>query len=414
MPDEYATTHITLEDAASHRTGMPRHDLSYGQPNATIRDLVRNLRNLPMTAEIRTKWQYCNMMFMTLAYVIETLTDMWLGDFLRIRIWEPLSMSSTYFSVRDAKDAVSKENQTLATPYFWDNSTQRYIREEYTDGLQDSGAGAIISNVLDYSKYLRAMIDMAPPISSAGHAALRTPRSFPDIGIPHLGLTTYALGWEMGSYRGETQIYHGGAVPGFGTLMLYMPGRKWGIAMMGNASPAGNLAQVILLFGLIDKVLDTPSEQRIDWRSLVDGMIEKERGQLKIGRAELYPNAPKEPIPLSLPLKAYTGSYTSPGYGTVNLTLNKIEHQSPSSDQPSASLRAEMLDRIWQIVVELEHVSGEYFLGYGYKPMTDGSKTLQAVTKAEFKVNEAAQAAEFGIMIEPAMGGDLVWFRRNL
>ena len=27
-PDEYTTFHATIEDALSHRTGMPRHDLS--------------------------------------------------------------------------------------------------------------------------------------------------------------------------------------------------------------------------------------------------------------------------------------------------------------------------------------------------------------------------------------------------
>ena len=413
MPDEYATTHVTLEDAASHRTGMPRHDFSYGQPNATIRDMVRNLRNLPMTAEIRTKWQYCNMMFVTLAYVVETLTGMWLGDFLRIRIWEPLSMSSTYFSVRDAKDAVSKENKTLATPYIWDNSTRRYIREEYTDGPQESGDGAIVSNVLDYSKYLRAMIDMAPPMSPGGHTALRTPRSFPDNTIPHLGLSTYALGWEMTSYSGEAQIYHGGSVPGFATLMLYLPERKWGTVMMANASPAGNMAQLIFLFALLDKLQDISPERRFDWKSVIDGMVEQGNAQLKVGRAELYPNAPKDPIPLSLPLQAYAGTYTSPGYGTVNLTIDKMDDQLPSSNQPSGRLCAAVLDRAWPMIVEFEHVSGEYFLGHVHKPMTDGTTTLLAVTKAEFKVNEAAQAAELGILIEPAMGGDLIWFRKN-
>lgn len=30
LSNEYATSHITLEDALSHRSGLPGHDASYG------------------------------------------------------------------------------------------------------------------------------------------------------------------------------------------------------------------------------------------------------------------------------------------------------------------------------------------------------------------------------------------------
>ena len=195
--------------------------------------------------------------------------------------------------------------------------------------------------------------------------------------------------------------------------MLYLPERKWGTVMMAHASPEGNMAQLIFLFALLDKLQDIPAERRNDWKSVVDGMVEEMNAQMKIGRAELYPNAPKDPIPLSLPLKAYAGAYTSAGYGTVNLTVDKMDDQSPLSNEPSDRLRAAVFDRVWPMIVEFEHVSGEYFLGHVYKPLTDGTKTLQAVTKAQFKVNDGAQVAELGILIEPAMGQDLIWFIRN-
>lgn len=39
-----------------------------------------------------------------------------------------------------------------------------------------SGAGAVVSNVEDYTKWLRCLLDEAAPLSKAGHAAVRTPR----------------------------------------------------------------------------------------------------------------------------------------------------------------------------------------------------------------------------------------------
>ena len=99
LEDDYATTHTTIEDALSHRSGMPRHDISYGgtydDHEGTPRDLVRALRYLPLTAEPRTKFQYCNMMYITISHVIETVTGTWLGDYLKEKIWGPLEMNST-------------------------------------------------------------------------------------------------------------------------------------------------------------------------------------------------------------------------------------------------------------------------------------------------------------------------------
>lgn len=97
MASDYATTHITLEDALSHRTGLPLHDLSRGRRNATTpADTVRGLRHLPLAAEPRTRFQHSNIMFVTVDYAIERLTGLTLGDFWHNIIWTPLGMTSTY------------------------------------------------------------------------------------------------------------------------------------------------------------------------------------------------------------------------------------------------------------------------------------------------------------------------------
>ena len=407
LQDEYVTTRITLEDALSHRTGMPRHDLSYGRPGENIRDMVRNLRNLPMTAEIRTKYQYCNMMFVVASYIIETLTGMWLGDFLRERIWEPLNMTDTVFRVGDASE------ELLATPYFWNNETSRYTPEEYMQGPQESGEGAIFSNVIDYSKYLRAMIYKAPPISSAGHEALRTPRSFAGPLPGFTGEATYALGWQVGVYQGEQLISHGGAVRGFGTWMLYLPGREWGLVIMANAMPSGNQAEEILGFHLIDELLQTPAEQRQDWKAFVDRQNAQAHEFLMKGRERLFPNAPEKPLPHSLPLEAYTGTYRSVSYGTFNITLTSPSPSSPSSNNEQ-TLISKVLDRTsWAAILSFEHITSDYFLVHGAIPKPDGTTLEQAGDiKAEFRIGEDGKVSSAGVTLEPMMGDDMVWFEK--
>jgi CubicO group peptidase (beta-lactamase class C family) len=96
----YATAYTTIEDALSHRSGLPRHDQAYGttstENKATLKDIIRSMRHLPLTAEPRTKYQYCNLMFMVAAHVTETVTGCKFGGLMRDRIWKPLGMKSTF------------------------------------------------------------------------------------------------------------------------------------------------------------------------------------------------------------------------------------------------------------------------------------------------------------------------------
>lgn len=311
LADEYTTNHATIEDALSHRTGMPRHDFSYGGPNVTVRDVVRNLRQLPMTAEIRSRFQYCNMMYIAISHFIETWTGTWLGDFLRTRIYEPLSMFSTFFSLSDAQKAAASGGPSIATPYYWTNKSESYHNIPWLDAPQESGCGATISNVLDYAKWLRCMMTMSAPLSAAGHHALRLPRiyraPFAEERMGFRGSEAYALGWEVSNYRGEVMIWHTGSLPGFNTIMMYFPRLQWGIAMMANGGQ-GAMIQV-LVFKLIDDMLGIAERERFDWGRLLEEYESREMKILKNARQVLYPNAPKEgdSIPLSLPLESYAG-----------------------------------------------------------------------------------------------------------
>lgn len=218
LEDSYVTNHVTLEDALSHRTGLPRHDFTWiGIEGLKAKDLVRKLRYLPLTAEIRTKFQYCNLMYGAVGHAIETLTGTWLGDFLRTEIWDPLQMNDTYFSLGDA---LRDSAPTLATGYEWSNDSQSVVETEwpYVDAVP--GAGAVISNVLDYSRWVRSLFDRDGPFTDAAYTKFITAHSIPDPvlwkGPQQLNITLtyggelYGLGWELSNYRDELLVSHGG------------------------------------------------------------------------------------------------------------------------------------------------------------------------------------------------------------
>ncbi|KAI4207063.1 MAG: hypothetical protein LQ346_000781 [Caloplaca aetnensis] len=425
LPDDYATLHATLEDAASHRTGMPGHDSSYGGPHFSLRDAVRNLRNLPMTAEIRTKFQYCNMMYMTLSHVIETLTSSWLGDVLRIRIWEPLNMTRTYFSLAQAKQASESGVAELAKGYMWNNRTRSYSQIPWMDLPLASGAGNIISTVDDYTKWLHFLLSQSPPLSKAGHRSLRHPRIvLADSPIPGIiGPSTYALGWNVETYRGEPLISHSGGVPGFGAFVAYLPRRGYGVVMMGNAAEAA-IVELTLTYQLLDDFLGIPERERGDIGSLFEKLL---IGPAKRRVADpvkaLYPDAPtgKDAIPLSLPVENYTGVYFNPGYRNVTITLaHKADVSDPSGStmhilSSDHSLQS-VVDRTWAFHLSFLHVSGEFFVVQGYPDMpgeeVDMDPLQVLLLKAEFRAGEDGRVTEFGASLEPQMGEEKIWFRK--
>ena len=65
LQDEYASEHATPRDLLSHRTGLPRHDLMWIGGQFDRRELYDRVRYLEMNKELRTAWQYQNLMFMT-------------------------------------------------------------------------------------------------------------------------------------------------------------------------------------------------------------------------------------------------------------------------------------------------------------------------------------------------------------
>jgi len=289
LADAWATAHITIEDALSHRTGLPRHDkasthrvvdtttgedgvTATTKRNATVRDGVRFLRYLPLNAAPRTKWQYCNQMFVVATHVIETLTGgRWLGDVLREWIWVPLGMKSTYFSLPDALAAP----EHMAGGYVWDTLTDKFASVPFMPVDEVGGAGSVISCVDDYVKWIRSLLREDGPLGKSGHDAVKTPRaivsprdalpSTAEGGAPYDGPVMYGLGWETASYRGHRFWTHAGGMHAYGAEVFFFPDLDFGVVALGNTAGTSNLVELLLVWELVDERLGVPRSERYDW-----------------------------------------------------------------------------------------------------------------------------------------------------
>ncbi|WYZ44790.1 hypothetical protein EsH8_VIII_000106 [Colletotrichum jinshuiense] len=409
LSDDWATAHITLEDALSHRTGYPRHDLASVD---TIRETVRLLRHLPLAAEPRTKFLYCNKMFAVLGYLIEVLTGSWLGDFFREHLWAPMGMNETYFSLQDAESS----GLQLANEYFYDAVQDEYIEFPHEPSSSEEGAGSIISTVLDYAKYLRVMMTEAEPISKTAHQELKTPRNFVAVSNPpYTGPVTYALGWQGSVFEGEQIYFHTGQVTMFISMMIMIPSKQLAVAVFSNSD---SRAPMVIAHHILWEHLGVPAAKRYDLNKKYKSDAEEQFKYLKNCVKEIYPSLPDPPLLPTLPISDHIGQFYDPGYGTLKVVLD-----CPEANETGANKKCQL--RVLGIggstfaylkpIVYLEHISGNYWVARGYLGGKDvhQSGIPSFCIPVEFKVDIHGTVAHLGIGVR-LEGGDepLVWYKR--
>jgi CubicO group peptidase (beta-lactamase class C family) len=266
LQDEWATTHLTLEDAVSHRTGMGGYDNSTAREadgrKVTPKAVVRNLRNLPMISEPREKFIYSNFMYVALSHVLQTVTGKWLGEVFKELIWNPLDMKSTFLDLGDAK----KADGHLADGYYWDKQDGEYKWVEFLDVEEISGAGGAFSTVLDYAKWVKCLLLETEPFSKEVHIDIKKPRSIATT-APGGGreISLYSLGWARTLYKGNVIYNHSGGMHAYGSQVYWLPDEKFGVVAFGNTALTSNAVEDIVAYRLIGDKIGILEVDRFDF-----------------------------------------------------------------------------------------------------------------------------------------------------
>jgi CubicO group peptidase (beta-lactamase class C family) len=312
--DPFASERLTPRDLVTHRSGLPRHDLSwYNNFQASREEFVRRLAFLKPTADLREKFQYNNLMFLTAGYLVEVLTDKKWEDAIRSHVFEPLGMKRTNFSVED-----SQKDNNFAQPY---RERKGKIEKIPFRNITNIGpAGSINSSVNEMSHWLIAHLNqgkfkgnqiMNPQTLEDMHLAY-----MPTGGTPALTEITpadYGLGWFVDTYRGHRRVHHGGNIDGFSALVSMFPQDGVGFVVLANKS--GAALPVLLVRHAADLILGTKTK---DW--IKEAAENKAKGQKVQEEAEQKKQIRRiSGTQLAHKLDDYFGDYSHPGYGELTV-----------------------------------------------------------------------------------------------
>lgn len=331
LQDTFASERITMRDLLTHRSGLPRHEKMWWKSNASRYELIRRLRYLQPSADLRATFQYQNIMYVTAGYLIGEVAGMSWEDFTQQRILDPLGMNESNFSAE-----VTQTTADFAYPYIARDGGIHALTFYHND--ETAPAGAINSNLVDLAKWVQfqlngGKVDGKQLVSEKALAEIHKAQMLIDdpATAKYTGeeFLAYGLGWFIAPYRGRKMLRHSGGIDGFVTQCAFVPAENLGVILYANLNET--YMPGIALRAVFDHVLGVDD---IDWNARVKTLVTEEDSGLDKSRhaseAQRVPNT--QP---SHPLNDFVGEYEHPGYGVMRIEragdgLRVVLHSVPS------------------------------------------------------------------------------------
>lgn len=160
IPDFPQGDEITIQHLLGHQSGIAHlnslpwyHQLE--KYDFSLSELVRRLKEVPLDFDPGTNQEYSNGGYAILAYIIEHVSGLTYGEYLRDYVFEPLGMKDTGHEQHDV------QVERLAVGYT--PGVRLGDREEvgYVEMSLKIGGGSLYSTVEDLYLWDRAMVDSA-------------------------------------------------------------------------------------------------------------------------------------------------------------------------------------------------------------------------------------------------------------
>ncbi|MBD2515013.1 serine hydrolase [Nostoc sp. FACHB-973] len=314
--DSYATEHITPRDLVTHRSGLPRHDAVWYKTPFSRQEIIERLQYLEPTHELRTIFQYQNLMYTTAGYLVGEIAQSNWEDFVQQEIFNPLEMRDSNFSVETSQKA-----NDFALPY---QEKEDKIESISFCNIDITGpAGSINSNVIDMANWLLLQLNQGKfgdkqIISSSNLSQMHSPQIVmtQTLEYKELFYEFYGLGWTITSYRGHNLIQHGGNIDGFSARTTLLPQDNIGIVVLTNLDK--NPVINTVTYYVCDRLLGL---NEVPWNE----RMKEKYAQAKETTAkakEQIASACKTGTQPSHPLEDYTGYFEHPAYGVLSIQIN--------------------------------------------------------------------------------------------
>jgi CubicO group peptidase (beta-lactamase class C family) len=254
---------ITIRHLMSHSEGFPE-DNPWGDQQLAVSEeqFTKMLQEgIPFSNAPGVEYEYSNYGFAILGRVVTKASGRPYREYIAETILRPLGMTSTTLE----PGAVPADR--LAHGYRWEDETWKE-EKQLPDGAFGA-MGGMLTSLSDLSRYVGALLDAWPPRDDAqrgpvSRASLREMqqvwRARPataargSAGAVQLNSGGYGYGLRIAQTCAfEHIVAHSGGLPGFGSLMQWLPDYGVGIIAFGNVTYTGWGGIANTAFELLEK-----------------------------------------------------------------------------------------------------------------------------------------------------------------
>lgn len=236
LSDPYVTSHVTVGDVFSHRSGLPEHagddleDIGYDR-----REILERLKFMPLNS-FRNTYAYTNFGLTAGGEAVAAAAGTDWETLAETAVFEPLGMTSTSYRL---DDFLKRENRAFGHVRQGDGWQAKYVRRP--DPQAPAGGASASAN--DFGKWLAMVMDGGGDIApeAALLPALQTQMPAGAMPSPAARPGLYGFGFGTGvDASGRVALSHSGAFAlGSGTSFVLLPLDNIAIGVLTNASPVG-------------------------------------------------------------------------------------------------------------------------------------------------------------------------------
>jgi CubicO group peptidase (beta-lactamase class C family) len=260
---------MRIRDLLCHRSGLPLGGgdlMFFPASDLTVDQINYRLRFVPLETSFRSAYAYDNILYNSAGALIKQISGKSWAEFIRERLFTPLSMRDSKTSIRDIEASTD-----VVAPHALDDGTLR--AREHVSLDNNAPAGAILSSVDDMSRWVIALLNNGDLGNGkrlfSEHQAriLWTPLTILPLGDPQPEMAEakahfadYAMGEGLRDYRGHLLVSHTGGLQGMVSIVAMLPELNLGIVVLTNQEAGGAFQSIA--YTVLDHYLDAPPK---DW-----------------------------------------------------------------------------------------------------------------------------------------------------
>jgi D-alanyl-D-alanine carboxypeptidase len=238
LPEYKFPSAITLRRLLTHTSGLADYTTfpayqGWATNGVSETTLLTAVSQASLLFQPGTQWSYSNSNYFALGAVIEKITGESYEANLEQYIFQPLGLTSTYYSLPPLPQAAIG----------YTTGATGFVPALVVDRSAPFSAGALSSNIDDLVAWDRALIG-GKVVSSASFKEMTT-------AIPQTvgnGSVSYGFGLELGAFNGRPTISHGGGINGFSAYTEVILDSGFAVEALINkdgANPGGIVTQII-------------------------------------------------------------------------------------------------------------------------------------------------------------------------